>query len=233
MLGRAGFIAIGAALASTAVALAAPLPGGVKLVGASCSKPIEFDQSVNVLDARQGPVHAYDDHWIKATITRTPSASGVHEVISWTVDPAVQLCHGSSTRIGSGAQKVVITGRDGSRAGDLPSDGQTRVILRAQFIKPIKLRDGLGPSRLRTLVAGWSKRSCSLKSTEPKAAKLLKDLALRAGATTCKAVKHPRGDAGDLLHHLSAFLNNADPKDGAAIGPEYYRVLGQLTTYRP
>ena len=225
------------ALIAVESASAAPIPSNIKITGRSCDRPLQVEYVSGAADRRGDapsqpvPVHPWDDNWLFAEVSETPLPSGYRRVeMSWRLSPEVLLCPGGWTRLGWG-DRPPITSRTGSVSGDVTAREPVALKLRARFAKRITLRDGLGPQRVRSLVGGWARRSCALRSSNKSAAKLLRSLAGRAGASGCRGPRQVRPTSTALLRHLSAYFNAARGIGGAKLGREYYRVLSQLTTF--
>ncbi|UUY05737.1 hypothetical protein LRS13_09515 [Svornostia abyssi] len=213
------------------MAAASPIPGHIRLVGRTCDKPIQVGYSKDYRRVAPFGAHPYDDHWIALSVTTGPADDkGVRKYeLRWELGPDVELCPGGWTRLGYGNREA-ITMRNGSRLREVSARGPVGIKVNARFKQDIRMRDGLGPARLRRIVAGWARRECSLPPGG--AARVLESLVERVGGSACKAPARVHATATELLRHLTARFNAEGSTDDNTYGREYYRVLGQLTTYR-
>ena len=230
---RAGALLAGlVVIAVPATAGGAPLPSDVSLVGASCSKPLQvyYDKD-HPYGSEDEPVamHPWDDHWISLSVTHVAAANGMRRYDAhWSLSPEVKLCDTGWTAFGT---RRSITTRTGARSSEIRADTPAKAKVNARFGRKIAMRDGLDRRRVKVLVAGWVSRSCALRSSNRPAAELLDDLANRAGANGCRPPKRERANAAQLLDHLTAYFNAQGVHGSTRMAQEYYRVLGQLTTY--
>lgn len=223
-------ILLSAEIAPAAAATA--FPTSVNLVGRTCDRPIQVNYDRRYRAAPPFGAHPQDEQWIDLRITPgTPDEEGERQfTATWALSDAVELCPGSWTRFGYGNREA-ITQRKGTAGDRVTARGPAAIKVKARFKQDIRIRSDLGPRRVRSLVAGWAKRDCSLPAGG--ASRVLESLLERAGARACKAPERVRPTGVDLLRHLVARFNAEGPVDDDGYGREYYRVLGQLTTYRP
>lgn len=205
-----------------------PIPPSIKMVGRTCDRPI---QVVAARTTSPLGVHPFDEQWIDLALRQGASdGDGAHEfTFTWSLSPSVELCPGGWTRLGYGDQ-VRIADRTGSRTGTVSERGPVKAKVNARFKQDIRMRSGLGRTRVTRLVRGWVKRECGLPPGG--ASEVLENLIERAGGSNCKAPQRVRPTATQLLRHLVARFNARRSTDDTSYGREYYRVLAQLTTYR-
>lgn len=225
-----------ATLAGSTTAAAAPIPPHIKITGASCNRALLVQWDIeDPLGFGGAPwaQHALDDQWVHLDVTRTDQPNGARKLdVRWSLDPGLAICRGSWTHLVAGTHAPIRT-TDGERSGEVRAGFPAGAKVKARFTQKIELREDLGRRKLRRLVAGWARRGCELREEGSAGARLLESLATRSGAHDCKPPKRLRPTLVQLLHHAVAHFNNLGVRGSKDVATEYYRVLAQLTTFRP